>query len=64
MCWGMTLWPTPCPVQRTSAYSAITVYGRAGLPDAARSRPDQQYCYVNGRFVRDKVLTHAAKSRL
>ncbi|MDH0202368.1 DNA mismatch repair endonuclease MutL [Comamonas aquatica] len=49
-------------VQRTSASSGITVYGRAGLPDAARSRPDQQYCYVNGRFVRDKVLTHAAKS--
>lgn len=50
------------PVLRTSASSGITVYGRAGLPDAARSRPDQQYCYVNGRFVRDKVLTHAAKS--
>ena len=50
------------PVQRTSASSGITVYGRAGLPDAARSRPDQQYCYVNNRFVRDKVLTHAAKS--
>jgi len=49
------------PVQRTSS-SGITVIGRAGLPDAARSRPDQQYCYVNGRFVRDKVLTHAAKS--
>lgn len=49
-------------VMRTSASSGITVYGRTGLPDAARSRPDQQYCYVNGRFVRDKVLTHAAKS--
>ncbi|WP_370679217.1 DNA mismatch repair endonuclease MutL [Comamonas sp. GB3 AK4-5] len=49
------------PVQRTSS-NGITVIGRAGLPDAARSRPDQQYCYVNGRFVRDKVLTHAAKS--
>ena len=40
----------------------VTVTGRAGLPDAARSRPDHQYCYVNGRFVRDKVLTHAARS--
>ena len=40
----------------------IRVWGRAGLPDAARSRADQQFCYVNGRFVRDKVLTHAARS--
>ena len=48
-------------VTRTSS-SGIQVIGRTGLPDAARSRPDQQYCYVNGRFVRDKVITHAAKS--
>ncbi|WP_345066870.1 DNA mismatch repair endonuclease MutL [Acidovorax lacteus] len=40
----------------------VTITGRAGVPDAARSRPDHQYCYVNGRFVRDKVLTHAARS--
>ena len=41
---------------------ALRVWGRAGVPDAARSRADQQFCYVNGRFVRDKVLTHAARS--
>jgi len=41
---------------------AVHVTGRAGIPDASRSRPDQQFCYVNGRFVRDKVLTHAARS--
>ena len=40
----------------------VTVTGRAGLPDAARSRADQQYSYVNGRFVRDKVVMHAARS--
>jgi len=40
----------------------IRVWGRAGIPDAARSRADQQFCYVNGRFVRDKVLSHAARS--
>ena len=46
------------------SYSAgtIRVTGRAGIPDAARSRADQQFAYVNGRFVRDKVLTHAARS--
>ncbi|HYD76923.1 DNA mismatch repair endonuclease MutL [Ramlibacter sp.] len=40
----------------------IRIAGRAGIPDAARSRADQQYAWVNGRFVRDKVLTHAARS--
>ena len=40
----------------------VTVVGRAGIPDAARSRADQQFAYVNGRYVRDKVITHAARS--
>jgi len=40
----------------------LRVIGRAGLPDAARSRPDHQFAYVNGRFVRDKVVMHAARS--
>jgi DNA mismatch repair protein MutL len=40
----------------------VRVSGRAGLPDVARARADQQFAYVNGRFVRDKVLTHAARS--
>ncbi|WP_372825665.1 DNA mismatch repair endonuclease MutL [Polaromonas sp.] len=41
---------------------ALHVTGRAGIPDAARARADQQFAYVNGRYVRDKVLTHAARS--
>jgi DNA mismatch repair protein MutL len=40
----------------------LTVVGRAGIPDAARSRADHQFAYVNGRYVRDKVITHAARS--
>ncbi len=40
----------------------LTVVGRAGVPDAARSRADHQFAYVNGRYVRDKVITHAARS--
>ncbi len=40
----------------------VRVWGRAGIPDAARSRADQQFAYVNGRFVRDKVISHAARS--
>jgi len=44
------------------AIGPVRVTGRAGIPDAARSRADQQFAYVNGRYVRDKVLTHAARS--
>ena len=40
----------------------VHVLGRAGTPDAARTRADQQFAYVNGRFVRDKVITHGARS--
>ena len=48
--------------RRADGSPAVRVWGRAGIPDAARSRPDQQFAYVNGRYVRDKVLTHAARS--
>jgi DNA mismatch repair protein MutL len=47
---------------RDGGSNAVRVWGRVGIPDAARARADQQFCYVNGRFVRDKVLTHAARS--
>ncbi len=48
--------------RRADGQPAVRVWGRAGIPDAARARADQQFAYVNGRFVRDKVLTHAARS--
>ncbi len=49
-------------VQVDHSQGGIRVTGRAGLPDHARSRADQQFAYVNQRFVRDKVITHAARS--
>jgi DNA mismatch repair protein MutL len=42
--------------------NALRVWGRVGTPDAARSRADQQFCYVNGRYVRDKTISHAIRS--
>ena len=48
------------PIAHT--HQGIRIRGRAGIPDAARSRADQQFAYVNGRFVRDKVIVHAARS--
>ena len=41
---------------------AVRVHGRVGLPDHARARADHQYAYVNGRFVRDKVIMHGVRS--
>ena len=42
--------------------TAVQVWGWAGVPDAARSRADLQFTYVNGRYVRDKVIQHAVRS--
>ncbi|HJW12006.1 MAG TPA: DNA mismatch repair endonuclease MutL [Albitalea sp.] len=40
----------------------LRISGRAGIPEAARARADQQYVYVNGRYVRDKLIAHGVRS--
>ncbi|MBV5330877.1 DNA mismatch repair endonuclease MutL, partial [bacterium] len=39
----------------------LRVFGHCALPTHSRARSDAQYCYVNGRFVRDKLLSHALR---
>ena len=39
----------------------IKVRGWIGLPTFTRGQPDQQFIFINGRFVRDKMLNHAIR---
>ncbi|MDO8311386.1 MAG: DNA mismatch repair endonuclease MutL, partial [Sideroxyarcus sp.] len=41
--------------------AGLRLYGIAALPAYSRSSRDEQYFFVNGRFVRDKVLMHAVR---
>jgi DNA mismatch repair protein MutL len=45
-----------------AAAGGLRISGWVGLPTASRARADAQYFYVNGRYVRDKVLTHAVRA--
>ncbi|WP_426110462.1 DNA mismatch repair endonuclease MutL [Massilia sp. PWRC2] len=44
------------------AAGPLRLHGFAGLPTASKARADGQFFYVNGRFVRDKLLMHAVRA--
>ncbi|MCK7593764.1 DNA mismatch repair endonuclease MutL [Pseudomarimonas salicorniae] len=41
--------------------AGLRLHGWLGLPTASRSQADQQFFFVNGRPVRDRVVAHAVK---
>ncbi|MBZ0092278.1 MAG: DNA mismatch repair endonuclease MutL, partial [Sulfuricellaceae bacterium] len=41
--------------------AGLRLWGMAGLPTYSRGSRDAQYFYVNGRFVRDKLIMHAVR---
>lgn len=43
------------------AASGLQLHGWVGLPTFSRSQQDMQFFYVNGRLVRDKLVSHAVK---
>jgi DNA mismatch repair protein MutL len=43
------------------AQAAFSINGFVALPRYSRSGRDQQFTFVNGRFVRDKLLQHAIR---
>ena len=46
---------------RAGGAQGLRLFGLAGTPQSARARADAQYFFVNGRFVRDRLLAHAAR---
>ena len=44
-----------------SGNGALRLYGAIAKPTFAKGKTGQQYCFVNRRFVRDKVMLHAVK---
>lgn len=41
--------------------AGMKLWGWIGLPNFTRAQADMQYFYINGRFVRDKLLSHALR---
>ena len=51
----------PASLQLRHAAGPVLLSGWAGLPTRSRAQPDQQFWFVNGRNVRDRLLMNAAR---
>ena len=56
---GRELAEAAVPIE--TAAGGMRLRGLAGTPQAAQARSDCQYFFVNGRYVRDRVLAHAVR---
>ena len=56
---GRELAGASVPVE--AAAGGMRLRGLAGTPQAAQARADCQYFFVNGRYVRDRVVAHAVR---
>jgi DNA mismatch repair protein MutL len=56
---GEEFFPQARPLDASAG--PLRLSGLAALPAYSRAGRDEQYFFVNGRFVRDKLLTHAAR---
>jgi len=48
-------------IELANEASGLKLHGWVGLPTFSRSQADLQYFFVNGRIVRDKLVTHAVR---
>lgn len=52
---------THAAVDIAETAAGLSVHGMSALPAYSRASRDAQYVFVNGRFVRDKLLAHALR---
>jgi DNA mismatch repair protein MutL len=48
-------------IELSSKERGLEVFALLGRPDAARATADYQYTFLNGRFIKDKFISHAIK---
>lgn len=48
-------------IQIDDQIAGLHLWGWVGLPTFSRSQADLQYFYVNGRVIRDKLVSHAVR---